>query len=247
MSATVRSRAARAFTLIELLVVVAIIAILASLLMSGVRLAQDAAKLSICGRQMQQVILAWTAYRGEWEGQAPMAYPNDPGWNTWSTWVHRPWEKRWQHVLEDSYLETFTVFNCPSARRMYPNAAVLNSPLGAFPRGVSTANGVPSGWSICLMAYNTQTWGRSTAWSQPGPMTDGKAQRHISSVPGARLDRSPVFMDGKWQNDGTNHQNNGNGVWWPHRGKRSPMGFKDGHTEVIAYTDVTSWNPLQVQ
>jgi prepilin-type N-terminal cleavage/methylation domain-containing protein len=246
------------FSLVELLVVIAIIAILAGLLLSAIKQVKDAANLLKCGRQMQQVILAWTAYRNENEGQSLEVYPTDPGWNTWSSWVYRPWERRWQHVLEEDYVGDFNVFNCPVAKQIYPNAAVFNSPVGGFPRGAAPANGVPSGWCVCLMAYNSQCWGRATTWTWnigsgayaygvPGPMTDSKVDRFLAPLAGATRSRCPVFFDGKWQNDGSNHQNNGNGVWWPHRGKRSPMGFSDGHTETISYTDVVSWNPLQVR
>jgi prepilin-type N-terminal cleavage/methylation domain-containing protein/prepilin-type processing-associated H-X9-DG protein len=248
----------RGFTLIELLVVVAIIAILAGLLLSAIKQVKDAANQMKCGRQMQQVILAWTAYRGENQGVSLEVYPSDPSWNTWSSWTYRPWERRWQHVLEEDYLNTFAVFNCPVAKQIYPNAAVLDAPVGGFPRGASMANGIPSGWCTCLMAYNSQCWGRAVSWnfnigSAPfdfwvlGPMTDRKVDTYLSKLPGAKRDRCPVFFDGKWQNDGSNQQNDGNGVWWPHRGKRSPMGFSDGHVEVVSYTDVVSWNPLQVR
>jgi prepilin-type N-terminal cleavage/methylation domain-containing protein len=75
-----------AFTLIELLVVVSIIAILASLLIPAISLAQSMAKTTKCGSNLRQIYVATLAYTEDNEGALPPAMldqssgPNDLFW-----------------------------------------------------------------------------------------------------------------------------------------------------------------------
>ncbi|MCC6228900.1 MAG: type II secretion system protein [Phycisphaerales bacterium] len=65
----------RAFTLIELLVSIAIIAVLISLLMPGLRGARDAARSASCLSNQRQLITAWNLYaNANRERAMPLAY-----------------------------------------------------------------------------------------------------------------------------------------------------------------------------
>jgi prepilin-type N-terminal cleavage/methylation domain-containing protein/prepilin-type processing-associated H-X9-DG protein len=61
----------RGFTLIELLVVISIIAILASMLMSGVKLARSAAQSTACCSNLRQLMLGSEGYAADQEGALP--------------------------------------------------------------------------------------------------------------------------------------------------------------------------------
>ena len=65
------NRVETGFTLIELLVVVSIIAILASLLMSGVGLVRSAALSTRCSSNLGQILLAGEGYAADQEGALP--------------------------------------------------------------------------------------------------------------------------------------------------------------------------------
>lgn len=66
-----RNRVETGFTLIELLVVVSIIAILASLLMSGVNLVRSAALSTTCSSNLRQILLASEGYTTDQDGALP--------------------------------------------------------------------------------------------------------------------------------------------------------------------------------
>lgn len=72
----------RGFTLIELLVVVAIIAALASLLMSAVPLVRDQASTMACASQLRQLGIACEGYSGDNDGEYPAAL-NNPNFFLW--------------------------------------------------------------------------------------------------------------------------------------------------------------------
>ncbi|MCK6488763.1 MAG: prepilin-type N-terminal cleavage/methylation domain-containing protein [Planctomycetes bacterium] len=236
----------RAFTLIELLVVVAIVAALAAMLMPVISMVKEAAVRSTCASQMRQVGMAGILYRGDSDGLFVPVYWNDPGWNTWSSWAYATtWDGRWQHMLQ-AYTETYKVFNCPASLKVPiwgRRGEVLDAAEGSYKRGAARGGGLP-GWPTCLTAYNSANWGRAGTWSNPGPMNEVKAESYLKSVLAtARIDRCPVFFDGMWQNDGTNHLQNQWGVYFPHRALRANMIFADGHAESRVKADVTSYNP----
>ncbi|MCK6490030.1 MAG: type II secretion system GspH family protein [Planctomycetes bacterium] len=251
-------RLRRGFTLIELLTVITIVAVLAAMLLPAVASVKELAERTTCSAQMRQVGMAVIVYRSDNEQRYPQVYWNDPTWSTWSSWAYAvTYDGRWQHALEP-FIGTFRVFNCPTARKVPlfgRRGEVLDVAEGAIRRGAARGGGAP-GWPTCLMAYNSQNWGRPATWTgnvnippsaaqaHPGPMTDGKTASMVQRLPGGRVDRCPVLFDGMWQNDGTNHINNQWGMYFPHRGKRANAIFNDGHLEGRPYGDFTSFSPV---
>lgn len=249
----------RAFTLLELLVVVSIIAVISVLLLPVIGIVREQAQGLSCKSRLQQVVMANVYYRTDNKGFYPQVYWNDPSWNTWSSWGYsKPYMGHWQQFLEE-YTGTFTVFNCPVSAKLYPKAAVYDKDTGSIKRGAAPGGGSP-GWPTCSMAYNSDCFGRPGSWNfapaprVAGPMTNGKVEKMVNGLNNAygttaTLARCPVYFDGVWQNDGTNHQQkySWNGSFWPHRGRSANMAFSDGHTEFRPYTDVLSFaTSLQV-
>lgn len=71
MSPAPRSAVRPGFTLMELLTVIAIIAILASLLMSGIKLVKRSALRLACTSNVRQLLVAGMTYANDWDGFLP--------------------------------------------------------------------------------------------------------------------------------------------------------------------------------
>ena len=90
-------RSSRGFTLIELLVVIAIIAILAALLVPGMRVARERARLMICVSHVHQFMLAEIQYASDhelflppinlWQMYIDRGDPRTPESLPWIVWV----------------------------------------------------------------------------------------------------------------------------------------------------------------
>ena len=67
----------RGFTLIELLVVISVIALLAGLLLPGVKLVVESARASRCANNLNQIKLASDLYTADWDGYWAPSYYDD--------------------------------------------------------------------------------------------------------------------------------------------------------------------------
>jgi len=108
------------FTLIELLVVVAIIAILAALLMPGLKNARDSAKRIKCVSNLRQIGMAAHLYANDNSGQWPHfvidAADSNGGWTTSVAWLNDAvLGPRWEAVGRvHPYLKSKQIFFCPA-------------------------------------------------------------------------------------------------------------------------------------
>ncbi|MEM6748863.1 MAG: type II secretion system protein [Planctomycetota bacterium] len=85
---TFRPRRPRGFTLIELLVVIAIIALLIGILLPALSAARDAARLTKCLANMQQIGTASQAFAVDYDGRLPYNDRAGPGGGTsWDDWL----------------------------------------------------------------------------------------------------------------------------------------------------------------
>jgi len=106
------SKPLRAFTLIELLVVVAIIALLISILLPSLQDAQELAKRTKCGAQLQQIGLAKATCYLENRDYGPSWDDGEETWNrntTMYTWV--------DVLFDKDYLSDPAIQLCPSDER----------------------------------------------------------------------------------------------------------------------------------
>ncbi|MBI2948972.1 MAG: type II secretion system protein [Verrucomicrobia bacterium] len=125
------SQTRRAFTLIELLVVIAIIAILASLLLPGLRRAKQQAQGIVCLGNLKQFSLAWLQYADDHDERVP---PNEAsldanhrGTNTWvQGWLDPDNIPYWGDNVNTDYLtesliapylgRSVAIWRCPGDR-----------------------------------------------------------------------------------------------------------------------------------
>lgn len=101
-----RRRPADGFTLIELLVVVAIIALLISMLLPGMRLARQKAQTVVCMSNCRQLLLGIAMYQDEYDGSVP---PN--AWSEAAWYV--PKRDLWFYKIVPFYLNDPDVLVCP--------------------------------------------------------------------------------------------------------------------------------------
>lgn len=96
-----------AFTLIELLVVAAIILLLISLLVPGLRYAMEQARSTRCQSNLRQITTAIQMYVEDHNGHMPLLHPTDmAGWR---------WQNRQLQLFEPYISPRSNVYRCPSA------------------------------------------------------------------------------------------------------------------------------------
>jgi len=92
----------KGFTLIELLVVIAIISILAAILFPVFARTKEKARQASCASNLQQLGLAFTSYRVDYDGKMPLLISQGAGAPV-----------RWIHAIYP-YVNNDQIFECPS-------------------------------------------------------------------------------------------------------------------------------------
>lgn len=235
---TLASGSRSGFSLIELLVVVAIIAVLASMLLSGIKTVKAMAEKSRCSSNMRQIIQAWITNRDENSGTV---LPAAGSWSYYSGWTNSPAAGRWFNNLEP-YLETYLVFNCPTSARKQPQMAVANQTTKSAQGNWNYSRGSADNGGVCLYAYNYGDWGRTQDMGAKNgisyPISEPKLQRMVkASNQSFSAMRCPVFTDGIWAVDATSTGAyaylvlNSWGCYYPHQGLTQNSAFMDGRID----------------
>lgn len=102
------SLSSRAFSLIELLVVISIIAVLASMLMVGIKMVRTGANISKCGANQRNIGVAMQAYATDNDGFLPYREDNSEWWDRMPDYLENQYQSAYQKNRRD-------VFHCPFA------------------------------------------------------------------------------------------------------------------------------------
>lgn len=167
----------RGFTLIELLVVIAIIAILAAILFPVFAQAKEAAKLTTCVYNTNQIGKAFLMYAGDSDDAAPpFMYRFGTGNNTYT-----PTNANWHGILKP-YRPSMQSLRCPSDPNANDRALSVDPETGA---PTTTPEATEWAWSMrANYAYNFQFFSPQvnfTGGGQPGQPFPIKLSRVTSS------------------------------------------------------------------
>ena len=126
-----------AFTLLELLVVIATIGILAALLLPALSSAKSRGLQSHCLSNNRQLILAWTVFADDNEGQLPPNVDGVDGGGVYTNWVAGTMS-RFQDATNSAllvdqtqsliayYVEDPRLFKCPGDRSFFVRSFAIN-------------------------------------------------------------------------------------------------------------------------
>lgn len=105
------------FTLIELLVVIAIIAILAALLVPGIRIGLEESRRSSCRNNLKQIGAAFTLYADDHKGWLPFKDGRStPNYNNGVLEGEYPFSQHGRLLYEQGYITDGRIWVCPSDR-----------------------------------------------------------------------------------------------------------------------------------
>jgi len=232
-----RSKSSFGFTLIELLVVVAIIAILASLLLSALSRSKAKAQGILCMNNGRQMALAWKVYVDDSNDKVPYSYnPGNP-----AEWVHGSLDfdgsnrSDWDVTqdLAKSVLWTYCgksakIWKCPSDYSTVKNRNVI------YPR---------------VRSISMNGWFNSTDVAGFGP-AGFRVYKTLSDVVDPGPSGTWIFIDEREDsiNDGEmivgmNGYPNQPSQWtivdYPagYHGRAGGLSFVDGHSEIKKWKD----------
>jgi prepilin-type N-terminal cleavage/methylation domain-containing protein len=192
------------FTLIELLVVIAIIGILASLLMPALSNARRASRTALCINNLKQISLAANVYDDDHQA-LPLEF--------------RKVEFDFSYIME----QDSGIWECPEDKGTWGYGYNGNSPMKQHGKTTYEAEGSSYWWNEYAVSKKLKNDGTTSTRLQNNDMTLSSVQEPskytLASGPPVR----GTF--GGW--DPFEHL-------WHYPGRTSwPMGFADGHAEVV--------------
>lgn len=213
------NRRTRGFTLIELLVVIAIIAILAAMLLPALSAAKQKAQQIRCLSNHRQLVLAWSMYKQENNGQLVV---DDPlGGTNYPSWVFgnmtNPTEATNTTLIKAGLLYSQAtnpdIYRCPADPTQNARSYSMQPELACYKDGVR--------------------WDGEAAQGSPGYPPEYSESQMVRPAPSLELvflDESPVTI-----NDGYFFIGLSGSQWMDVPGNQHSKGcnlcFADGHAE----------------
>lgn len=209
-------RCRHGFSLIELLTVLAIIAVLAGLLLPGVRMVKSAADSARCASRLGQLQLAVIAYASDWNGLTVPLYEVQAD-SSWAWWLSNA--SLADMVGEPDRWHWSNRFTCPESRIVH---AQSNVPFGHFGRNV---NGF-------LAAYGPANPVAAVVlpriWATSESLSFSDALDWITAPSGAGLYYGELTSNGNLREPAYRHNGSLNAAFW------------DGHVASLPRADVTA-------
>ena len=208
-----RAARSRAFTLIELLIVICVVTLLVGILLPTLGSARESARSVRCASNLRQVVIAWTAYAGEYRDRAmPLAYwstqdigsgPQIFWWGSHGTSVMSPdFSRGFLAPYLSAGLHAGSLFECPSQawgtyRPQGPSRSITST-YGYNGYFLSPAK--TPGWGD---AIGHRPWQRVSSLASPSSLVvfaDTLLPGPPGTVPGnnALLDPPLLFDAGTW-------------------------------------------------
>ena len=138
----------KSFSLVELLVVIAIVAILASMLLPGLRKAREAAHRISCGSNLKQFGAAFHSYVSDSRDFFPPADLSDLNGGEINK---NYWNWAWMFQRE-KYIPTGKIYKCPTAAGIMPPESNFHRDLDVFIHAVGP--GGAASWTFIGYGYN---------------------------------------------------------------------------------------------
>mgnify|MGYP002377565788 CR=1 FL=1 len=227
----------RAFTLVELLVVVAIIAILASLLLTGLGRAHQAGRLAKCRSNVRQLSVALQMYLGDHNFYPHASLMDASPPQFWTSFLV-PYLSDSSFVLRGLQPDTAvrpgasTVFRCPSVRPAIHRSLGTIIDYGYNSMGHARQGlGVRVDTSVSPVRFSPVHESEVVVPSDTIALGDGMSRIKGFVMGGPTLERNVVMYSHEvLQGIEEQHQRSRR-----RHGDRVSVGFADGHVQVIGF------------
>lgn len=235
-----------AFTLIELLVVLAVIGILASLMLPALNRTKGWAQGARCASNIRQLVLAWSMYCDENNGQLPCNSDGQDGMGVFTNWVAGTMSQAtdatnsWllidsQHSSLARYVTSAGTYKCPGDQSIYVRSVSMNCRLNPI-----RIHGTPAFTDGGNARY--ETFRRSQEITRPDLIFVILDERRDSINDGY----FGIDMGNTGTRDGTGTSNPYWIIDYPasyHNGS-ARVSFADGHVETHRWLETTTLVPL---
>jgi prepilin-type N-terminal cleavage/methylation domain-containing protein len=209
-----------AFTLVELLVVIAIIALLAALLLPGLKQVKERSRRAVCISNLRQIGIIYLSYADDHNGELRLR-------DDWVSWAMCTYATT---LVTNGYIRSWGIFYCPSATmgplwgwiKPTPGTGANSNPPWAAPQFHYPSYFAHTAWATRsgMNASGTPNWMSDPSnTTPPGPQGNGPTPYgSIQSLTGATANDA-LLCEFSSTTDGY--------TWFPYKNHGSPGWYGD--------------------